>query len=46
MTFKLSSLLRWLSDSLSHAVGNPREEKAHQPPPVGTQPYPNRPHKA
>ncbi|WP_191964780.1 hypothetical protein [Synechococcus sp. RSCCF101] len=46
MSARLSSFLRWLGDSLSHALGNPREEKAHQPPAVGAQPYPDHPHKA
>jgi hypothetical protein len=33
----------WLADTLNHAFGNPREEAAHQPPPVGVQPYRDRP---
>lgn len=35
----LQSFSRWLSDSIGHALGNPREEKAHLPPNVGVQPF-------
>jgi hypothetical protein len=39
MDFTLKGLRHWLGESLSHALGNPREEKQHQPPPIGAQPY-------
>ena len=37
--------LNWLSEMVSHALGNPREESQHQPPAVGMQPYTDRPRK-
>jgi hypothetical protein len=35
----------WWGEALAHAFGNPREEKAHQPPHVGPQPFRHHPHK-
>ncbi|MEA5472936.1 hypothetical protein VB716_01700 [Synechococcus sp. CCY9201] len=37
--------LNWLSEMVSHALGNPREEDQHLPPAVGMQPYTDRPRK-
>jgi hypothetical protein len=39
----LAGLIHWMSDSINHVFGNPREEAAHQPPSVGVQPYRDRP---
>ena len=39
----LAGLIHWMSDTINHVFGNPREEAAHQPPPVGVQPYRDRP---
>ena len=29
----------WMAETLSHAMGNPREEKLTIPPDIGPQPY-------
>jgi hypothetical protein len=39
----LAGLIHWMSDTINHVFGNPREEAAHQPPAVGVQPYRDRP---
>ncbi|MEB3263360.1 MAG: hypothetical protein VKJ66_03190 [Synechococcus sp.] len=41
----LAPFWHWLSDMVGHALGNPREENRHLPPPVGVQPYRDRPHR-
>ncbi len=46
MDFKLRSIRQWFGDTLSHAIGNPREEKMHLPPPIGAQPYRDAPEKS
>jgi len=33
----------WMAETLSHAMGNPREEKMTIPPNIGFQPYRDRP---
>jgi hypothetical protein len=38
------ALNRWLGTSVGNAFGNPLEERRHQPPPVGVQPYRDHPH--
>ena len=42
----LRTLRHWFGEAVQHAVGNPREEKIHQPPEVGVQPYRDQPQKA
>ncbi|MEB3158839.1 MAG: hypothetical protein VKK03_05190 [Synechococcus sp.] len=46
MDFKLRGIRQWFGDTLSHAIGNPREEKMHLPPPIGAQPYRDAPEKS
>ncbi len=38
-------LNRWLGASVGNAFGNPLEERQHQPPLVGVQPYRDQPHR-
>ncbi len=38
-------LNRWLGASVGNAFGNPLEERQHQPPLVGVQPYRDHPHR-
>ena len=38
-------LNRWFGASVGNAFGNPLEERQHQPPPVGVQPYRDQPHR-
>jgi hypothetical protein len=45
MATKFKAIREWFGEALSHAIGNPREEKAHLPPPVGVQPFRDQPHK-
>ena len=33
----------WMAETLSHAMGNPREEKMTVPPAIGPQPYSDSP---
>lgn len=40
---KLEDFRFWVGETLSHAMGNPREEKLTQPPAIGPQPYRDRP---
>jgi len=42
----LRTLRHWFGEAVQHAVGNPREEKIHQPPDVGVQPYRDQPEKS
>lgn len=39
MLHQFQTFSRWLSEAIGHALGNPREEQAHQPPNVGAQPF-------
>ena len=39
MDLKLRGIRQWFGETLSHAIGNPREEKMHMPPPIGEQPF-------
>ena len=36
---KLRDIRQWFGETLAHAIGNPREEKMHLPPPIGVQPF-------
>jgi len=45
MDLTLKGIRHWVGETLSHAIGNSREEKLHQPPPIGTQPYRDAPEK-
>ena len=38
-------LNRWFGASVGNAFGNPLEERQHQPPLVGVQPYRDQPHR-
>ncbi len=40
----LKEFRHWVAETLSHAMGNPREERLNQPPTIGPQPYKDRPH--
>jgi hypothetical protein len=35
----LKSFRDWVGETLSHAIGNPSEEKRNVPPQIGFQPY-------
>lgn len=39
------ALNQWFSAGVVYAFGNPLEERQHQPPAVGVQPYRDRPHR-
>ena len=41
----IQALNRWVGSSVGNAFGNPLEERLHQPPSVGVQPYRDHPHK-
>ena len=41
----IEALNRWFGSSVGNAFGNPLEERQHQPPLVGVQPYRDHPHK-
>ena len=41
----LTELRKWLGDALEFTLGNPSQE-SHSPPPIGTQPYRDKPIKA
>ena len=41
----IRALNRWLGSSVGNAFGNPLEERLHQPPSVGVQPYRDRPYR-
>jgi hypothetical protein len=45
MEFTFKGIRHWFGETLGHALGNPREEKLHQPPPIGEQPYRDAPEK-
>jgi hypothetical protein len=46
MDLKLKGIRQWVGETLSHAIGNPREEKMHLPPPIGEQPFRDTPERA
>jgi|MDSW01.2.fsa_nt_gb hypothetical protein len=46
MDLKPRSIRQWFGETLSHAIGNPREEKMHLPPPIGEQPFRDSPVKS
>ena len=33
------SIRSWWGEAIEHAFGDPRQEKLHQPPLIGTQPF-------
>ncbi len=39
MAMMFKSLRDWVGETLSHALGNPSEEKKTVPPAIGFQPY-------
>ena len=41
----IRALNRWFGNSVRTAFGNPLEDRQHQPPHVGIQPYRDNPHK-
>jgi hypothetical protein len=41
----IQAINRWFGASVGNAFGNPLEERQHQPPPVGVQPYHGDPNK-
>tara|TARA_Y100001968_G_C19427596_1_gene755234 strand:+ start:911 stop:1054 length:144 start_codon:yes stop_codon:yes gene_type:complete len=44
MAKSFQGLRRWFSEALEFTLGNPAEEK-HLPPPIGMQPYRDKPSK-
>ena len=39
------SIRSWWGEAIEHAFGDPRQEKLHQPPLIGTQPFRHHPRK-
>jgi len=45
MTPFIDGLRRWFGEAITHAFGDPREEKSHLPPKIGVQAYKHDPYR-